>query len=67
MLKKKRFGRSTVGRIIMFFQKKPYKAYKNYCEYYNNSIILELNLLSFYKKLEHYSIVTKKKIYNTYY
>ena len=51
----------------MFFQKKPYKAYKNYCEYYNNSIILELNLLSFYKKLEHYSIVTKKKIYNTYY
>lgn len=61
MLKKKRFGRSTVGRIMMFFQKKPYKAYKNYCEYFTKYAIVQLNSVVFSKKLEHYLNCYKKK------
>lgn len=61
MLKKKRFGRSTVGRIMMFFQKKPYKAYNNYCEYFTKYAIVQLTSVVFSKKLEHYLNCYKKK------
>ncbi len=66
MSKKKRFKKKTLGRLQMFFEKKPYTGFKNIA-----STDLTYNCLVSTKvyitQIVHYNNVTKKKIYYPHY
>ncbi len=62
MSKKRRFKKKTLGRLQMFFEKKPYLGFKHGIRF-----VLQYSCLVceevYVTKLNHYNNVTKKKIY----
>lgn len=54
MLKRKRFKRSTVGRIRMFFKQQHYKAVKNYAYFFCESTVVNVLNFLYAVILKHY-------------
>ena len=62
MLKKRRFRKKTLGRLQMFFEKKPYTGFKYFALFTIQSQCAVLKN-SYNPTGTHYKHVTKKKLY----
>lgn len=64
MSKRRRFKRKTLGRLHMFFQKKPYTGFRNSVTQAQTSSCIH-SVSNHEVTLTHYSNVTKKELHNT--